>query len=716
MTSPYARSSSDTIADIAITSDTVVLQNRRLYRESAERLSQFGDPTWDLFPANHSRHYSQQSIKWTGYPEPFRYGLKLYVFALLNVIENAPRLSWARTEVPSIPTIWADLVHLRAFMKWLVEENVHSFADVTEQVLDRYYASVIDEPSTSMNRRKRLLAVARFFVYRDVLPTHCHFSVTTLWGGATPAELAGDKPHRSRENRTPRINPDVMQSLLSAALLVVDMIAADVLPVAKTLTQMRAAAVASSTPSRRASSRTTPRWQTTPGQMTAALASFADAGYSLPGVFGEEDAVPVLDLQALAHATWVDLAVLERGVAADILRDCNLPIEPNLLRINTFSSSSKNGPPWRSSPVDTAETITLMRYITTACYIVVAYLSGLRTGEVLNLQRGCVTYDRDLNLIFLSGRQLKAHYSRTERSPDTTPWVINEAGAQAITVLEELAPAETLFPSGRWGSVQWQSSDRTRVIGRINRDIKEFIDWFNSDVAAATSSPVIGEDNQGPITSMRFRRTLAWHIVRRPGGTIAGATQYGHLHSQMTLGYAGQADAGFKDEITFEQFLLRIEQLYDDHQHLTEGEHVSGPSAGQYEERITKGLQRFEGLTVTTNAQAKTALTNPSLNIFHGKLVTCVFRPDTALCQSAAAEDSNPSFPHCRSSCSNIAYTDRDMTKLTGQLTILQQDLAAPGLPEPLKRRIGEHVLAIEQAIQRHEATRHGEEDHDEPA
>ena len=49
MTSPYARSSSDTIADIAITSDTVVLQNRRLYRESAERLSQFGDPTWDLF-------------------------------------------------------------------------------------------------------------------------------------------------------------------------------------------------------------------------------------------------------------------------------------------------------------------------------------------------------------------------------------------------------------------------------------------------------------------------------------------------------------------------------------------------------------------------------------------------------------------------------------------------------------------------------------------
>jgi hypothetical protein len=33
-------------------------------------------------------------------------------------------------------------------------------------------------------------------------------------------------------------------------------------------------------------------------------------------------------------------------------------------------------------------------------------------------------------------------------------------------------------------------------------------------------------------------RTLAWHIVRRPRGLIAGAIQYGHLHAQITLGYA----------------------------------------------------------------------------------------------------------------------------------------------------------------------------------
>ncbi len=32
--------------------------------------------------------------------------------------------------------------------------------------------------------------------------------------------------------------------------------------------------------------------------------------------------------------------------------------------------------------------------------------------------------------------------------------------------------------------------------------------------------------------------TLVWHIVRRPRGLVPGAIQYGHLHVQMTLGYA----------------------------------------------------------------------------------------------------------------------------------------------------------------------------------
>ncbi|WP_280496867.1 hypothetical protein [Nocardia asiatica] len=98
-----------------------------------------------------------------------------------------------------------------------------------------------------------------------------------------------------------------------------------------------------------------------------------------------------------------------------------------------------------------------------------------------------------------------------------------------------------------------------------------------------------------------MRRTLAWHIVRRPGGTTAAATQYGHLYTGMTHGYAGQADARYRRRIA------------DAH--------------------------HFHGVTITTGAQASAALANPDLQIHHGALLTCVFRPETAACHSDITAD-----------------------------------------------------------------------------
>ena len=49
-----------------------------------------------------------------------------------------------------------------------------------------------------------------------------------------------------------------------------------------------------------------------------------------------------------------------------------------------------------------------------------------------------------------------------------------------------------------------------------------------------------GSANKLPwrLKSSQFRRTLAWFIARRPGGSIAGAIQYRHLSIQMFEGYA----------------------------------------------------------------------------------------------------------------------------------------------------------------------------------
>lgn len=105
-------------------------------------------------------------------------------------------------------------------------------------------------------------------------------------------------------------------------------------------------------------------------------------------------------------------------------------------------------------------------------------------------------------------------------------------------MLEDLSPSAMLFPTGKFGSPDWLTSSRSRTIHGINEDISVFLDWFNTDVATTTGHPVVEADPHGAITGRRLRRTLAWHIVRRPGGTIAGATQYGHLLTQITHGYA----------------------------------------------------------------------------------------------------------------------------------------------------------------------------------
>jgi hypothetical protein len=84
----------DQVGDLPVTQASLVLQSRELHPDTdRSRLSRFGDPTWDLFPALPDRHSANQAIHWDTYPAAFRHASKLYVFALLNIVEHAPRLA-----------------------------------------------------------------------------------------------------------------------------------------------------------------------------------------------------------------------------------------------------------------------------------------------------------------------------------------------------------------------------------------------------------------------------------------------------------------------------------------------------------------------------------------------------------------------------------------------------------------------------------------------
>jgi hypothetical protein len=693
----------DVVAGVDVAPETAVLLNRTLHIEATR--CRFGDPVWDLSAAIEDRHSARQAVHWDGFPTPFRHACKLYLFALLNIIDDAPRLDSARSTYPHIKTILGELVPLRRFTTWLLEQGVTSFDRVSAGHLDDYLRHVTEASGVSAgSKRSALQAIKRLHLYRDVLPPHCRLPPGPLWGGASARGLAHYESSWGKPNTTPRIHPDVMEPLLSAALVVTHTVAADLLPAARNLLAMRNLAHQIAPDIRRARTRTVSVFETTKAQLECLLAALGRNDASLPGI--RTGGTTSVDLMGLAVGGWLHHTELRRMKETSVLiAKCGLPIDVDMLRATAFTATGTHA--WREDPVGAGELIELLRHVTTACFVVIAYLSGVRTGEALNLRRGCISRDSKLAMTLMSGHQLKAEGSRRDRSPATIPWVVTDETAHAVSVLEQITVSDLLFPAFNMCSKErfLFGATRTRTPGSINADITSFIEWFNREVAPAVSHPLIGVDPDGAIQVPRLRRTLAWHIVRRPGGTVAGATQYGHLHTQMIQGYAGGADAGFFDEITFEQFLHRAEIIHDDSQRLERGEHVSGPATDDYRARVERA-STFAGLTVTSKSQINQALSNPDLQIHLGAVVTCVFRRETAACLEPTDSATEPFWSRCRLGCVNAARTDRDASSLGQHVTALERDLATLALPEPLRQRIQFRLIEHRKALAEHESSR----------
>lgn len=691
------------IGGTIVSARTNVLLNRAIH-VSEYKPSSFGDEVWDLSPAIQDRHSAGQALHWKRFPEVLRKACKIYVFALVNVVEDAPRLPFSRSHFPHIKTIWGELGPLLTFCNWLEGQGITGFDRVTVADLNRYLAYVTEKEDASSGwKRMALLAVQRLQVYREVLPPDCRLPGERIWGGASAAELAEAETPWHGWNKTPRISPHVMETLLSAALLVIDTVAADVVPVANRILAMRSLAHQVAPDIRRENVRDVNQGVANQQQLLALLKALRAAGQHLPGI--REGGAKKVDLCGLAVAGWMNHSRIARMPSTHLmLEESGLPIKVGLFSVEKFSSYEAT--PWRGDALSAQQVVDLLRHITAACFIVIVYLSGIRTGEALNLQRGCISRDEKLGLTFLAGQQLKTRDDRRrERSRHTIPWVVTEETAAAVGILEQLTTGTLLFPGADFRSEERfvRASSRTRTIGSISSDIARFIKWFNDEIAQTVHHPVIANDPLGKITGRRFRRTLAWHIVRRPGGTVAGAKQYGHLRTQLTQGYAGQADAGFTDEITIEEFLLRAETIHEDSERLNQGEHVSGPAADEYRDRVSAGA-KFAGLAVPSRAVAEKALANRALEVHHGALLTCVYRAESAACRSddnSSADTGGPTWRHCRLNCVNAARTDRDIANVRKHIQELQRDLSLPGMPGPLKDRIafrlGEHRRFLEE-------------------
>ena len=96
-----------------------------------------------------------------------------------------------------------------------------------------------------------------------------------------------------------------------------------------------------------------------------------------------------------------------------------------------------SGQPWR--PRFDAKTLAIQeRMLQAACYIVCAYLTGMRDCEVQAMRRGCLSVTRSEDGLVMRHRVRSTAYKAKPARGEPEEWVTIAPVAEAIVVLERL--------------------------------------------------------------------------------------------------------------------------------------------------------------------------------------------------------------------------------------------------------------------------------------
>lgn len=686
--------------------DTVVLLHRPLRPGTdPSALSRFTEDRWNVDPAVFEEHAKARSLHFATIPRPLRQDAKYYIWQLINHPSPGTMRHSGGGDRPAIATILTVFSSSKDFLSWLHRHDVTAFAQVTPALLNEYLVDVDDEPISMTRKYRRVGEVRRLWSARGILPPRMRLPAVLPWGGEESRDLFG-RLRADRDNRTPRIGELTMQHLLIWAIRFTEDFADDIVAARAEYEESRLRQLNGAT-------RSPVKIRT---RMTAYLDRLREHGATLPGQVGP-DGTLVINWRHIGRILGCTESVRLTASGRKAI-ESGIPIADGAY-LDTPATGRLEGRLWRPRGITFHEAPRLTRLLTTACFVIIAYLSGARPGEVLNLRRGCIEYDTANDLWLMTGRHYKNAVDADGNklpagAPRRDPWVVVAPVARAVAVLERLHPHPLLFPNRITPHQQHLRNTKrrgeARTDGQISRDLAAFVTWVNTECRRLDRTDVIPPDERGRLAASRFRRTLAWFIRRRPRGLVAASIQFGHLHTRMLQGYAGSYESGFPDEYAFEDWLYRLEILADDVQALEDGEHVSGPAADAYRHRVTAATRQFAGHVLTSDRQARDLLGNPLLQIHHGQGMTCVLDPAQALCQLRGTIDDplvTPDTDDCRPKCRNIARTDRDIQHLRRhhrELTAVVDNPLAP----PIRHDRERHELTrLQRILDAHEPEKH---------
>ena len=658
------------------------------------RLSHFGDDRWDMRPGifRDNVRRSFQEIDFLAIPCPAeRLTAKEYLYALLN----ERRTDWL---APQPVSCWPMLSDLRRFATF-VRSRLGTFdvPAIKQDLLDAYLAMLRSGHPITCERISARLA--------PIMLLHRFGPVLTLgglrfapWGGRTAGRVAGRSRPNSRENLTPRIPEPVIGALLRWSLKYIDHFSQDILAARAELDQLR-------------QDHATRHRHPYPGSELRRMQTWIEARrqagrgipvWSVERPCGTYPRVSARD-DSRSHMLNYALIRLQTGLAAVNLQQneavwcCLWDAVAELgTEIGGFDTPVSDDPdlgrPWRER-FDPASLACEEKHLQAACYIVVAYLSGMRDTELQAMQPGCLARSRSADgLVERIVVRSIAYKDRPARG-QLEEWVTIAPAARAIEVSERLSAP---FRAQQGHAHLWCSLDRTTTLSRgfmsASRRMNAFrahLDRQFSDAANPAVPEVAGRP--WPLNTRQFRRTIAWWIANRPFGVVAGKIQYKHASIAMFQGYAGSSASGFRAEIEQERALGQLDDALAHYEHTARrNQPLAGPAAGRLAAEFHRARDVLEDLPgrVVDEAQLRAMLAHLARTLHAGLLNDCFFDPGTALCLDTA-RDSNPAAPRLSQCapdrCPNSCISVRHLPAWQAAIAQTEELLARKRLP-PLQR------------------------------
>ncbi|MDX3527518.1 integrase [Streptomyces sp. ID05-39B] len=649
--------------------------------------SRYSEDVWSMGPLTDNPGDSIHKINMKRCPASLRSEFRRLIWVLINgelrptYVQERGFQNRGRDGVINMRD---NILQWMKFARWLDRQGVPQLSDCTVEHW-KAYAAV----RTSGCTRDHALTVLRWlsdlWAFDQLSVSPCGITQPPWESEGIDDYLPAAKGEAGGENKTEPLDPTVIGPLLTWSIRLVEDFSDDILAAWAERRRMHARVTA--TPSTR-------------GGLAAVknyLQPLVDSGALLPATVSRKHGITLAHhyVAAVTGASWnqVHDFATRRGLRALAAR------RPGPSPMQVPVTGRIEGRPWREF-MDYEETPILVRHLATAATIVILYLTGMRPQEARSLRSGCCPDPQPNPDGSMPRHLIRAHHYKNVRDSDghhisageerAVPWVAITPVVNAIRVLERIVPkGELLFSSAHHDVVSQRNHHGALKRGTLDRRVENLVSWINQEATAqGLDAQMVPEDPHGNLGLSRLRRTLAWHIARRPGGLVALAIQYGHMRTALdartSTGYGNRGRRGFHGELDVETALAAAQTAARLRDAAAAGEKISGPAARRALIGATS-VPSIEGALTTPKVAAK-FLARDGLALFDNpdSFLICAFKRDTALCDPDPGATAPNQFA-CQLGCGNAIRTDSHAQAAREHAERL--DAKAALVPQPLGDR-----------------------------